>query len=78
MFEMVLYGIGFFLFTLLFQFLLNRFRKKHNKGSSTIWAGKSATVVICLMGIFTKDLNYFGAVIGFLIADEIGKQMDWQ
>ncbi len=78
MFGIVLYGMGFFLFTLLFQFLLNRFRKNHNKGSSTIWVGKSATVVICLMGIFTKDLNYFGAVIGFLIADEIGKQMDWQ
>lgn len=78
MFGIVLYGMGFFLFTMLFQYLLNRFRKNQNKGFSTIWVGKRAAVVICLVGIFAKDVNYFGAVIGFLIADEIGNQMGWQ
>ena len=70
MFELILYAIGFFLITLLFQYLLHRFRKNGNRGKGAIWVGRSAAIVICVMGIFSKNINYLGAVLGFLMADE--------
>ena len=78
MFELILYAIGFFLITLLFQYLLHRFRKNGNRGLGAIWVGKNAAIVICVMGIVSKDINYLGAVLGFLMADEIGEKMGWQ
>ena len=78
MFELILYAIGFFLITLLFQYLLHRFRKNGNQGHGAIWVGRSAAIVICVMGIVSKNINYLGAVLGFLMADEIGKKMGWQ
>ena len=78
MFELILYAIGFFMITLLFQYLLHRFRKNGNRGQGAIWVGKSAAIGICVMGIVTKNINYLGAVLGFLLSDEIGKKMGWQ
>lgn len=78
MFELIIYAIGFFLITLLFQYLLHRFRKNGNRGQGAIWGGRSAAIVICVMGIVSKNTNYLGAVLGFLMADEIGKKMGWQ
>lgn len=78
MFELTLYAVGFFLITLLFQYLLHRFRKNRNRGQGVIWVGRSAAIVICVIGIVSKDINYLGAVLGFLMADEIGKKMGWQ
>lgn len=78
MFELVLYAIGFFLITVLFQYLLHRFRKNGNRGKGAIWVGRSVVIVICVMGIVLKNINYLGAVLGFLMADEIGKKMGWQ
>lgn len=78
MFELILYAIGFFVITLLFQYLLHRFRKNGNRGKGAIWVGRSVIIVICVMGIVSKNINYFGAVLGFLMADEIGKKMEWQ
>lgn len=78
MIEPVLYAVGFFLITLLFQYLLHRFRKNGNCGVRSIWVGRSAAIVICVMGIVSREINYLGAVMGFLMADEIGKKMGWQ
>ena len=77
MIEPVLYAVGFFLITLLFQYLLHRFRKNENRGQGAIWVGRSAAIVICVMGIVSKNINYLGAVLGFLMADEVGKKMGW-
>lgn len=78
MLNIVLHAIGFFLITLLFQYLLHKFRKNGNRGKGAIWAGRSAAIVICALGVVTKNINYLGAVLGFLVADEIGKQIGWQ
>lgn len=51
--------------TLLFQYLLHRFRKNGNRGQGAIWVGRSAAIVICVMGIVSKNINYLGAVLGF-------------
>lgn len=75
--EKVLYGIGFCLCTLLIQGVLYKLRNKHNQGNTAIWVGNSAIIVICIMGLMTHNTNYFSAILGFIIADEIGKQMGW-
>lgn len=77
MIEPVLYAVGFFLITLLFQYLLHRFRKNGNRGIGAIWVGRSAVIVICVMGIVSREINYLGAVVGFLMADEVGKKKGW-
>lgn len=78
MYSLIVYSIGFFLITLLFQYLLHRFRKNRNRGKGAIWAGRNAAIAICFMGIVFKDIKYMGAVMGFLVADGIGKKMGWQ
>lgn len=78
MLKIVFYAIGFFLLTLLLQYLLHKVRKNGNRGKGAVWVGRSAAIVICIMGGITQNINYLGAVLGFLMADEIGKQMGWQ
>lgn len=78
MFEIILYAVGFFVISLLFQYVLHKLRKNRNRGKNAIWVGRSAALIICFIGIFEHDINYLGAVVGFLMADEIGKQMGWQ
>lgn len=78
MFTMVLYVAGYFLITLLLQFVLHKFRKNGNRGNDALWVGRSAVLVICIMGMLSKNVNYLGAVLGFLMADGIGKKMGWQ
>lgn len=78
MFEIVLYVIGFLVITLLIQYMLHKFRKNKNHGKNAIFVGNSAAIGICTIGILEHDINFLGAVIGFLLADEIGKQMGWQ
>ena len=73
MFKIVFYAIGFFLLTLLLQYLLHKVRKNGNRGKGAVWVGRSAAIVICVMGIVSKNINYLSAVLGFLMADEIGK-----
>ena len=48
MLELIIYGIGFFVLTLLLQYLLSRFRKDSNQGDSAIWVGNNAIIVICI------------------------------
>lgn len=77
MIEIILYGIGFFLLTLLLQYVLYKCRKNHNHGKSSVWTGTGAVLVICLAGLFTQNINYLAAVIGFVFADEIGHVLGW-
>ena len=51
MFELILYAIGFFPITLLYQDISHRFRKNRNRGQGANWGGKSVAIVICVMGI---------------------------
>lgn len=60
------------------QWLLHKVRKNHNQGNYAIWVGNGAIIVICVMGLMTKNINYFSALIGFVVGDEVGKQAGWQ
>ena len=78
MLEIILYAIGFFIFTIFLQWLLYKVRRNHNQRSSAIWVGNGAIIVICVMGLMTKNVNYFAALLGFIVGDEVGKQAGWQ
>ena len=77
MLEMILYGVGFFLITLGIQVLLHKVRKNGNKGDFAIWTGMVTTITICVLGIIMKNISFLAAVMGFVVADEIGKKMGW-
>ena len=78
MLEIILYAIGFFIFTIFLQWLLYKVRRNHNQRNSAIWVDNGAIIVICVMGLMTKNVNYFAALLGFIVGDEVGKQAGWQ
>lgn len=75
--EYWLYGIGYFILTLMIQYVLFKFRKNHNRGASSIWTGNTIVIILCVLGLLTQELNKFAAVIGYVLADRIGKEMGW-
>ena len=77
MLEMVLYGIVFFLLTIFLQYILHKTRKNGNKGQSGVWTGMVTIITICILGIYMGKICFLAAIIGFVIADEIGKKMGW-
>lgn len=77
MFRIILYAVVFAVCTIFWQWILFKVRKNHNKGRFAIWVGTDAIIVLCVVGLITKDINYFAAVLGFLVGDEVGKQAGW-
>lgn len=77
MFEIILYAVVFAACTAFLQWTMNKVRKNHNQGKFAIWVGTDAIMVLCVVGLITKDINYFAAVLGFLFGDAIGKQAGW-
>ena len=75
--ELVIYGIGFFLCTLLIQYLLYKIRKNHNHGTNSIWVGNRSIIVLCVVGIMNHNIGYLTAILGFICADEAGKAVRW-
>ena len=73
MLELIIYGIGFFVLTLLLQYLLSKFRKDCNQCDSAIWVGNNAIIVICIFGIMQHNIDYFAAITGFIVADGVTK-----
>ena len=54
----------------------DEFSKMKNHAGYT-WVGNGAIIVICVMGLMTKNINYFSALLGFVVGDEVGKQAGW-
>lgn len=77
MFRIILYAVVFAICTIFLQWILYKVRRNHNKGKSAIWVGTEAIIVLCVAGLMTKDINYFAAILGFLVGDEVGKQAGW-
>lgn len=70
----VLYFIGFFLATVLIQWC----GRNHNRqGKAQIYTGPTVIIGMCVLGLVCKEQAYFTAILGFLLADSIGKQMGW-
>lgn len=77
MVEKILFGIAFFLFTLFLQYLLHKKRKSGNMGKTALWTGMSSVVGIAALALVTGEMKYVAALVGFAIADEIGKGLGW-
>ena len=73
--DYVLYAVGFFLFTIIIQYLLYKLNK--NKRKVKIWTGRNPIIVMCTLGLIQTNISYLAAVIGFVVADEIGKTVGW-
>ena len=78
MLETIVYLVGFFILTMFLQWLLHKVRKNHNTGNSAIGAGNEVIIAVCLLGLMTKNVNYFAALLGFAIGNEVGKKAGWQ
>lgn len=76
MWEIMIYAVAFFLITLLIQYLFYKARRNRGK-NNTFWTGRHTAIIMCTIGIWQEDVNVLGAVLGFLIADEIGKKLGW-
>ena len=74
MLELTIYGIGFFLCTLLIQYMLFKFRKNHNHGANGVWVEQ---LWCCVVGIINYKVEYLAAILGFICADEAGKTAGW-
>ena len=70
------YGLGFFVFTFLLQGVLHKCRKNKNM-QYPIWAGSNIVIIVAMSGIIAKNPAYLGAVIGYILADNIGKELGW-
>ena len=71
-----IYGIGFFIATLLIHAIVHGISKGKNK-KWMIYTGPSAITCLCVIGIMKNEIAFLAAIIGFVIADEIGKAMGW-
>lgn len=74
MLKTIMYAVGFFLITLLIQYLLS---KRKNKSKFIIWEGTSVITAICILGIVFQNTNYFASILGFIVADGIGREIGW-
>ncbi|MGI6501685.1 MAG: hypothetical protein ACOX1S_12605 [Anaerostipes sp.] len=77
MMEMVFYGVGFFLVTILLQYILSRIGRNNKKSKIQIWTGHNTIIAICAIGIITNNIYYLAAILGFVIGDEVGLNVGW-
>lgn len=76
MIEYVIYGTGFFIFTLILQYILSRggfWRKTRFR----IWQGKECVVGMCILGIIFHRLTFFAAIIGFIFGENAAILLGW-
>lgn len=74
MVEKVMYGVGFFAVTLIIQVLLS---KRNHSSKIRIWEGANTVVAICILGLVFGNINYFAAICGFVLADNVGRKSGW-
>ena len=74
MLEKIIYVIGYFVITMIIQYLFSRNKEKHR---ISIWEGPYAIIAICMLGLVSNDINYLAGALGFVIADQCGKTLGW-
>ena len=57
----VIYGIGYFVCTLLIQYMLFKLRKNYNHGPNGVWVGTRAIIVLCV-DVGVKTINKFAPI----------------
>ena len=75
--KVFMYGIGFFLITILVQYSIYKIRNNVPQNKNGVMVGKNAIIALCMLGLISNNIYFLSAVIGLAIADEIGKIMGW-
>ena len=75
--KIFMYGIGFFLITILAQYSIYKIRNNVPQNKNGVMVGKNAIIALCMLGLISNSIYFLSAVIGLAIADEIGKIMGW-
>lgn len=75
--EYILYGILFFVCTLIIQYITHKVRKNQNKGKNSFYTGVEVVIGLAIIGLIQGEIVFLAAIIGFIIADELGKSFDW-
>ena len=75
--KIFMYGIGFFLITILVQYSIYKIRNNVPQNKNGVMVGKNAIIALCMLGLISNNIYFFSAVSGLAIADEIGKIMGW-
>lgn len=76
--KIFMYGIGFFLITILVQYSIYKIRNNVPQNKNGVMVGKNAIIALCMLGLISNNIYFLSAVIGLAIADEIGKIMSWR
>ena len=75
--EYILYGIGFFVCTLIIQYIAHKIRNNQNKGKYSFYTGVEVIIGLAIIGLIQGKIVFLAAIIGFVIADEFGKSLGW-
>ena len=75
--KIFMYGIGFFLITILVQYSIYKIRNNVPQNKNGVMVGKNAIIALCMLGLISNNIYFLSAVIGLAIDDEIGKIMGW-
>ena len=75
--KIFMYGIGFFLITILAQYSIYKIRNNVPQNKNGVMVEKNAIIALCMLGLISNNIYFLSAVIGLAIADEIGKIMGW-
>lgn len=75
--KIFMYGIGFFMITILVQYSIYKIRHNVSQNKNGVMVGKNAIIALCMLGLISNNIYFLSAVIGLAIADEIGKIMGW-
>lgn len=75
--KIFMYGIGFFLITILVQYSIYKIRNNVPQNKNGVMVGKNTIIALCMLGLISNNIYFLSAVIGLAIADEIGKIMGW-
>ncbi len=75
--KIFMYGIGFFLITILVKYSIYKIRNNVPQNKNGVMVGKNAIIALCMLGLISNNIYFLSAVIGLAIADEIGKIMGW-
>ena len=72
----LIYGIGFFIATLLIQGIVSGISKGKSK-KWRVYTGTSVITGMCVIGLMQQEIAFLAAIIGFVIADGIGEALGW-
>lgn len=69
---MILYGFGMLIVTLIIQFVLYKTKKNID-----FWSGTEPVIILCILGLLTNEVGDIAGILGYAIADRIGKFAGW-